>query len=229
VKIRHFYHLYLDGDASWPGIAAEYADVLRVSGFPVAPEVGLVGADRVTARLELAKYPGWQITAEADTGWEQVTLKILQDALPGMDGDTAVLYTHAKGSWRNIALEDQWRRSMLWHLVFRWEHCLELLGTHQVAGCHWQGHYFAGNFWWARAGYLKTLPAILSAASEGDRLAAGSWLGEGHPARVANLVEGWPPEGTEASALAMSDLLPPRYIRRHPVWPSRSSVQRRSR
>jgi hypothetical protein len=222
-EIRHFYHLYLDGDAGWTGIAAEYAEVLRISGFPVMPRVGLVGTDRTTAKLELTKYPGWQVAAEADSGWEQVTLKVLQDDLPEMDDSTAVLYTHAKGSWRNIALEDQWRRSMLWHLVYRWHHCLDLLRTHDIAGCHWQGRYFAGNFWWAKAGYLKTLPPVLPAVREEDRLAAESWLGEGQPARTSNLVKGWPPAGTEEGAMKMSDLLPARYIRRHAVWPSRSA------
>jgi len=218
-EIRHFYHLFLDGDARWQDIANEYAEVLQASGFPVVPVVGLIGADRDEARQWVAGR-GWTLGAEADAGYEQVTLIALQRALAGMADDTAVLYTHGKGAWRNMPLEDQWRRSMLWHLVFGWQDCVKLLDAHEVVGCHWRrGDHFAGNFWWARAGFLRGLPVLAPAVAESERYAAELWLGEGHPSRVANLVEGFPPEGTEEGARLASEQLSLRWVRRRAIWP----------
>jgi len=217
VKIRHFYHLYLDGDASWLDIAVEYADAIRAAAFPVAPAVGIVGADRIPAKLWLAGQPHWTVTAEAEEGYEQVTLTALQDQLPSMADDDSVLYTHAKGVWRNMPLEDQWRRSMLWHLVFGWQNCVRLLRTHQTVGCHWRnGSHYAGNFWWATAGYLKTLPPIAPAVTENQRHHAELWLGLGEPL-AANLVEGFPPAGTEEGARLASGKLPVRWVKHRTI------------
>lgn len=215
MEIRNFYHLYLDGDAAWRDIADEYADVLRLAEFPAEPVVGLVGKDRGDARLWVDGHR-WRVGAEADTGFEQVTLAALQTALGSMPDDTAVLYTHSKGAMRNMVLEDQWRRSMLWHLVFGWQHCVDLLQSHDVVGCHWRwDNHFAGNFWWARADFLRKLRVIDPA--ETDRYLAEMWLGEGHPERVANLVEGFPPEGTREGATLLSEQLPRRISWRRGV------------
>lgn len=217
MEIRHFYHLYLDGDAPWRVIADEYADVLRLAGFPVDPVVGLVGKDRGDARLWAAGRR-WVVGAEADTGFEQVTLAVLQDQLGQLPDDTAVLYTHSKGAMRNMIAEDQWRRSMLWHLVFGWQRCVELLQGHDVVGCHWRhGNHFAGNFWWARARFLRTLPLV--DAAEADRYSAELWLGSGRPGRVANLVEGFPPDGTRDGAILLSERLPRKFTRQRHIWP----------
>lgn len=202
--IRHFYHLYLDGDAAWQPIAEEYAAVIELASFPEPPCVGLVGKDRGKAKKWLAGK-GWPVVTEAETGFEQVTLAMLQDELTTMPDDTPVLYTHAKGAWRNISLEDQWRRSMLWHLLVGWRNCVALLEINEVVGCHWQGTFFAGNFWWARAGYLRTLSPVGEAYTETDRYRAETWLGEEHPLRVANLAEGFPPTGTEEGARRLSE------------------------
>lgn len=219
MEIRHFYHLYLDGDAPWSVIADEYADVLRLAGFPVDPVIGLVGKDRESARHWAADRQ-WIVGAEADTGFEQVTLAVLQGELAHMPDDTAVLYTHSKGAMRNMIAEDQWRRSMLWHLVFGWQHCVELLQTHDVAGCHWRhDNHFAGNFWWARAGFLRTLPPVN--AADADRYSAELWLGSGRPERVANLVEGFPPDGTRDGAILLSEQLPRKFTRQRRIWPRR--------
>jgi hypothetical protein len=214
-SIKHFYHLYIDGDAAWEPIALEYAQALEVANFPVTPSVGLVGKDRGNAKQWLARQ-GWPVVAEADTGFEQVTITALQAEL-GWPDDAAVLYAHSKGAWRNMPNEDQWRRSMLWHLVIGWRNCVELLSTCQVVGCHWMGNHFAGNFWWAQAGYLRSLPPVYG-ITEAERGQAETWIGLGEPT-VANLVAGFASsENTEAGALAISELLPMRHVRRRAIW-----------
>ena len=220
--IYHYHHLYLDGDADWKGIAEEYAAVLKEAKFPEMPRIGLVGRHREPAKRWLDSHmPGWILATESDSGFEQITLQALQKDLSDIMPGTVILYTHNKGAWRNMFLEDQWRRSMLWHLVFGWQNCINLLEAHQVAGCHWMGNHFAGNFWWARSSYLTTLPPI-HGTSEKDRGLAELWIGEGQPSNVANLVEGFAsPDLTESGALATSQRLPMRLItyRHTSTWP----------
>lgn len=201
--------MYLDGNASWKLIVDEYARALDASRFPGVPLVGIVGRNR-SETLENMKQRGWPVVTQADAGWEQVTLTALQVELAGMPDDAAVLYTHSKGALRSTPAENQWRRSMLWHLVMGWEQCVELLGAHDAVGCHWQGTFFAGNFWWARAGYLRGLPNLAPATEEAHAAAAELWLGKGQP-RVANLVEGFPPAGTEEGAQRLGPALQQLY------------------
>ncbi len=208
MTIRHFYHLYLDGDAHWQKIAAEYAAALNAARFPIPPAVGLVGANRRAARRWCTNQ-GWTIAAEADTGYEQVTLTALQTQIPDMADDDLVLYTHAKGSWRNMAMEDQWRRAMIWHLIIGWHHCVNLLEDHDTVGCYWkprQAHY-AGNFWWARAQYLRTLPPV-TGNNHAERGLAETWIGLRNPT-IANLLPGTPPAGSEEPDSQLTNLLWP--------------------
>jgi hypothetical protein len=56
---------------------------------------------------------------------------------------------------------------MMLHCVTNWKKCVaDLDAGAEAVGCHWmQGlpgnqNIFAGNFWWAKASYLRTLPSI---------------------------------------------------------------------
>jgi hypothetical protein len=46
---------------------------------------------------------------------------------------------------------------------------------------------FGGNFWWANANYLRTLPPLRYK----DRFDAETWIGLGNPL-VHDLLPGWP-------------------------------------
>lgn len=89
-----------------------------------------------------------------------------------------VLYLHAKGSTskpEERALNDNWRGCMMRNLVENWRQCVkDLDGGYDVVGCHYMSgdqtppgqSIFAGNFWYAKASYLRTLPSIM----ERDRI-----------------------------------------------------------
>jgi hypothetical protein len=56
---------------------------------------------------------------------------------------------------------DDWRRFMLYHLAEQHETALAALESHDAAGCNlrWrEKRHFSGNFWWANARYIRTLP-----------------------------------------------------------------------
>jgi hypothetical protein len=65
-------------------------------------------------------------------------------------------------------------------------------------GCHWirnpewpeQGPFFAGNFWWARSGYLRMLPEPLNET----RWQAETWITLGSP-RIRDMLPEWPTYG----------------------------------
>lgn len=86
--------------------------------------------------------------------------------------DANILYMHSKGithlqndRTRNVR---SWRRYLEYFLIERWEACIEALQTFNLCGVEWLNctksmapcmenpGIFAGNFWWARADYLRT-------------------------------------------------------------------------
>lgn len=84
-----------------------------------------------------------------------------------------VLYLHPKGATHDAEFEggmrDVWRRCMMKHLVGNWQKCVaDLNSGFDSVGCHWMTgkqtppgqSIWAGNFWWAKSDFLKTLPSI---------------------------------------------------------------------
>ena len=91
--------------------------------------VGIVGdwhqRDNVIEFIDDHMPPGktWRVAAEADTGYEHVTLNQVQhDARVKMrwvtDKRAMVLYAHTKGAaYTEGDHADRWRRVMTWHAV----------------------------------------------------------------------------------------------------------------
>lgn len=192
--IRHVYHVYADGQ--WREPVAEHLDALRSIDVPMHVTVGVVGTPenraQVRAALNCIDVERWQ---EADQGWEQVTLACLRRDVPGHDDP--VLYAHSKGASDPSPINVAWRRSMTRLVVAGWRDCLDWLSSVDAVGCHWltpEEHpelvtspFFGGNFWWATASYLRTLPRL----EYRTRWDAESWIGLGNP-KVHDLLPGWP-------------------------------------
>ena len=201
--MRHFYHLYCG--APWQKIASSHVEALSATGIAWEVTIGLVGP--ANARAEARRWfktgsPRVNFT-EADEGWEQLTLRELHTWAKHAEPQTPVLYAHSKGiTYKHFdgLYGAVWRQSMTDRLVGGWEQCTKLLQEHEAVGCHWltpdaypglvQGPYFAGNFWWARAGYIAELPSV----SDESRYDAEGWIGLGNP-DVHDLRPGWPTVG----------------------------------
>lgn len=126
-------------------------------------------------RADLAKHPVQFI--EADTGFEEVTLRAVRAWAARADPGTPVLYAHTKGSYNISALTAEHREIMTKAVVGRWHAAIAALEAHDAAGCFWDGHIFTGNFWWAKAGYLAGLPDVPCA----NRYECENWVGLGTP------------------------------------------------
>lgn len=193
--IRHYYHLYADGQ--WQEPVAEHLAALATIDVPLDVTVGLVGSpdNRAAARDALAglAVSRW---VQADGGWEQVTLAALRADLAYVHSGP-VLYAHTKGAHDPSPINVAWRHSMTRRVVAGWRECLDRLAEVDVVGCHWltraayprlvDNPFFGGNFWWAHPDYLRHLPAL----DYDTRWDAEKWVGQGRP-RVHDLLPGWP-------------------------------------
>lgn len=205
MRIRHYYHVYAAG--AWSAPVRDHFTALGRAGLDtMETTVGLVGpeADRGVARDRITELCAkWDLLqpvrwAEADRGWEQVTLRVVHQDVHEVPGDYAVLYLHTKGAGRDLDSQAAWRRSMTRALVGGWEQCAAALASHDMVGCHWvrnpewpeQGPFFAGNFWWAQASYLRTLAPPLNET----RWQAETWASLGSP-RVHDMLPRWPDYG----------------------------------
>lgn len=203
--IRHFYHVYAGG--AWAEPAREHAAALVAARFTGHITVGLAGPaqDRAIARTYLAArfadLHGSPVDwAEWDTGFEQTTLTALHQWAQASPGDAIVLYAHTKGAYNQTDWNAAWRRSMTLYVAGGWQECAGILADgYDTAGCHWltpeqypdaenvPSPFYGGNFWWARAGYIATLPPPAGAARHDAEL----WIGLGSP-RAYDLLPGWP-------------------------------------
>jgi hypothetical protein len=73
-------------------------------------------------------------------------------------------------------------------VIWRWRECVaNLEAGFDAAGPHWLNcpmghnqHYFGGNFWWAKAAFINTLPPMAENATEHQQFyEAEVWLGTG--------------------------------------------------
>ncbi len=209
LPVYHWYHCFADG--AWEDPAREHVRALRGSGFCASYiTVGLIGsADEVnfardwfTSELTGMAPVGFII---AETGFEQVTLRVLHEWARHYAGEAAVLYAHTKGALSASLLNERWRQAMTADVVAGWRDCVALLGRYEAAGPYWMTTsgwphgYFGGNFWWARASYLARLPELtrdmtgsMPPGELGDcRWDAETWIGLNDP-YVRNLRPGPP-------------------------------------
>jgi len=201
LPVRHYYHVYAAG--AWQAPVREHIAALAASGLRAEMVVGLVGppaarraaASAASALLGESGLPEVRRWAEADEGWEQVTLDEVHADVHRIPGDSAVLYTHTKGASDPSALNAAWRRSMTARVVSGWRECLSLLEEgHDTAGCHWVTQrddataFYAGNFWMATAAYLRTLPP----PPRESRWQAETWVSSASGPRAADVLPGWP-------------------------------------
>lgn len=205
-SIEHYYHLYAVNQ--WRGILSEHLTELERSGLLARIDrvhLGIVGPGRARSEAVslVSERATAEVVAEAENGWEHLTLAAIWRA-PKHPG-VAFLYAHTKGVSYSPPdpFRDAWRRSMSNSLIGGWRRCLQLLRDHDLVGCHWltperwgavpdfgDCPYFGGNFWWARSEWLATLgPPKLGPK---DRWAAEPWVGGCGNPRVADLTPGWP-------------------------------------
>lgn len=93
--------------------------------------------------------------------YELPTLKFLYDYC-NINPNNNILYIHTKGVGHEInpCIED-WVNYMVYFLIERFDSCLEILKDYSTCGVDLRDYpilHYSGNFWWAKAAYIKSLP-----------------------------------------------------------------------
>lgn len=189
MKFHHFFHLFADGE--WARPVAEHLNALDRVGVPYRVTCGVVGSAGNRAEAIACLPDSWEVV-EFEDGFEDRTLSLIPDRL----ADIPVMYAHTKGAGFPLPFSNDWRACMTRQVVGRWRENLAAMSTYDLVGAHWltpdawfdvESPFFGGNFWWATADHLRRLPPLRMA----DRFSAERWIGTA-PARVLNLVSGWP-------------------------------------
>jgi len=197
-----FYHTCINfNQVHGLNIIVAQMNALRNSGALDAADQFIVGVngDEVDEITVASLLPKKAVTfRNASSTWpsgEVPTLMYMRDWLIAHP-DHHVMYHHMKGlSYPpGTGLHDQmsnWRWCMQVHVVDRWRECIKYLDAgYEAVGVHYHtpetypgpGHvpFFAGNFWWARGDFLRTLPKLEPEKHlAGGRYEAEAWLGRG--------------------------------------------------
>lgn len=202
--LYHYYHVYADGH--WQPILIEHLATLKQSGLMerlTTLRIGCVGHPenrrRVWRWLEALGFP-FEVVAEANTGYEQVTLQQLYRFSLSHQGWVLYAHTKAAANETNLVFRHRWRRSMAHYVITRWPEAVAYLHSCDAVGCHWLTFdefkmaiatpfpFFGGNFWWANLSYLSRLGPPGTAT----RYLAESWIGQDPLVRIHDLRPGWP-------------------------------------
>lgn len=151
MELAVFFHCWTAG--RWRPITHEFLHALNESGFPGQLYVGLVGspAQRAEALAEIRAVRPAEVAAEADNGFEQVTIHPLHDYAKHHGG--VVVYGHTKGSWHG-GNRSEVAAGLCERIVRRWRSRLLslLLNRADVTGDP------DNNFWMATCDFVRALP-----------------------------------------------------------------------
>lgn len=160
MRIAIFYHIYQDPDSNWIPIVDNQIELLSNSGLLNAAEVLYIG---LNGDQDLPPFPidPTKMSVNTNSDWrdERETLRALKKF--GEDNeDFVILYIHNKGVTDpdNTNIKD-WVDILNYFCITRWKDCLKVLETRFGAvGALLKERHYHGNFWWADAGYIKSLP-----------------------------------------------------------------------
>jgi hypothetical protein len=182
-QIRHYYHVYADGE--YRHLVRDHFAALKSSGLNKVIDhlhVGFVGSEENVrnARRRVADLAGRAFEENtAATGWEQETLDVLYHDAVAAAEPFLVLYAHTKGAANQTEFNRLWRIIMTRHTVTRWKQAVAAFeGPIGAAGCFWapfkDTRFFGGNFWWARSEAI----ASIGRPDRKDRFGAEGWIGK---------------------------------------------------
>lgn len=169
----------------WEEILEEELARIKTSGlYDACQSINLGVLGNADMHSFKKKYPKISFLFQSSdmTFFERPTLLRLYDQCRHQP-HALVLYLHTKGVTRggDVNVRD-WTRLLEYFNIDKWRDCVTALtqGNHQVCGVNWQGDpqpHFSGNFWWARASYVTTLPRFIAS----DYYAPEFWIGQGLP------------------------------------------------
>jgi len=190
--IAVFYHIA--GILRWKSIVLEHLELLDTSElYDQATKIFFcfIGGEKDFEFLKIMVAPYEKIVvthlSKNVTEYEFPTLMFVQNYVQNHNDD--VLYFHVKGTSYNkenkyYKATNNWRHYMNFYLLKNWRYSVVNLEKYDVVGTSvWrdkQGvfRFFCGNYWWAKASYLRTTRKIQS-FDWNNRWDAEWWLASG--------------------------------------------------
>lgn len=160
-----YYHIACMND--WWTVVREQLGLLKHVGLT---EVNVSILGQITDALAIQEYAtsvGIHLSVDFVSPYlrhyETPTLASLWRKSLVCDDQTAFLYLHTKGvSNTGDAVKVSWRRAMQKYTVANFAENLNLLREYCIVGANWQHSndypHYQGNFWLARADWLRHLP-----------------------------------------------------------------------
>lgn len=199
IPIYGFFHICMINN--WREVVEEQLQLMKRSGLYdrlLTLYCGIVGTQDTSFLDKYSKikilYKDSQIAR-----FEFLTLEHLQNfCKTDASDDSKIFYIHTKGISKKgkpdpISAEmssylSDWRNYLNYYILERYEECVRQLNYADIVGVNWRGlgtgtaiyggvtNHFSGNFWWARAEYIKRLGRI----DEGPhgRCEAEFWVGK---------------------------------------------------
>lgn len=172
-KIAVFYHCARLGE-QWSSIDAEIMRTMTASGLLDRADVFVRNDCR---DIGLFEFPTLEMVARFAV----------------QNPEYLVLYLHTKGASHQIASVADWRACMLYWIVERWQECVAKFERNfdavGVSVVDTPIRHFQGNFWWATAKHIATLPEprsiefIKAVDNQGERHKCEFWI-LSQPAKV---------------------------------------------
>jgi hypothetical protein len=194
IKILGFFHIatILTHDGRWRSITSELMNYLKgklLKRTDLLTQVYL-GPEAYKFKNRTKKNIK-TISAGPDLGlYEGPTLRELWKVCNETNEEFYVYYLHTKGvSYHRNTKSESWRSHMTDAVILNWKKCVKILDSgEKTCGIMWRSRkncFYAGNFWWARASYIRTLEKPQETS---DRMYFEQWLS---PPKVC-LLEGYP-------------------------------------
>lgn len=159
--IKIFFHIATIG-SDYKKIYEELIDSVLVSRLLDACDefnVCIVGDGEITKFLYQDKIIYHNVGQINE--YEFPTLQFMEENI--QDGDK-VLYINGLGVTNDSIYKQSWRKYLSYFNIKKWEECIKALDNgYDICGVDFRTDpvpHYSGNFWWANASYLKTLPKI---------------------------------------------------------------------
>ncbi len=193
------YHIFCDGE--WEGMVREQMGRLRHSGLLAASKQLYISCiakseeDINTLKRILSEYGGEKITFVSlttdPTRYEFPALDYMYEK--SQKEDFLFYYFHTKGiTYQSLSADDReyqgfvrkivaWRRMMEYFLMDKWQVAANTLQEgYDTYGSYlfppFKNKMYAGNFWWSRSDYFRTLGALSEDTKLHNRFMAEEWL-----------------------------------------------------
>jgi hypothetical protein len=177
-----FYHFFAIPGYDWTWVLDQQLKDIRDSGLSEVAKVNMCITGEIDLNYLDIRYPFVNVIDQRSIDdpniFEGQTLRAIHQA--DLPDDAYVLYIHNKGATSNSTYVASWRETLNYEMITKWRHCIGSLAMYDVDVVGVSDTHVlrsnrvitSGNFWWAQAKYLKTLP---------DPIDSTKYLDKHHP------------------------------------------------